>query len=362
MGLTASKTVAILATGDELCDGELLNTNGQFAVQQLLAAGVKPGMQLTVRDDEEQIISAIRYLLQHHSALICIGGLGPTSDDRTRFALAKAIGKELKFCDASWQRITDRLEQLNLAIPHSNKQQAYFPESANVLPNKVGTADGCVITLNAQHIFMFPGPPNEFCPLFNDYALPLLTETLMQPNVRASWLLFGVSESNIAQCIDPLMNELDADIGYRVSFPYLEVKLQARSDTQLQNAKQAIWPCIEKKVMSDNRQTYSEQLRDYLANTQQKVALIDHATGSALLSTLLNPNTYPNINQNADLTVTITGLDEYWQNQQTGETTLRIEFSSGKVFEKPIRLRKRRTIRYAVELICGELLRHFSFH
>ena len=106
--------------------------------------------------------------------MITIGGLGPTSDDRTRFAIAKVIDQELAFSERAWQHIQDRFTGMHLQLSNSNKQQCLFPINAELLPNPHGTALGAKINNGEKTLYMLPGPPRECLPMFNDFVLPEL--------------------------------------------------------------------------------------------------------------------------------------------------------------------------------------------
>ena len=103
-----SASVAFLATGDELIQGDLLNTNAHTMIQALQESGIAPGQQLIVGDQQQAIKESIAYLLDRHAALIIIGGLGPTCDDLTRFALADYLNTPLSFDQSSWEHIQQR--------------------------------------------------------------------------------------------------------------------------------------------------------------------------------------------------------------------------------------------------------------
>ena len=137
-------SVALLATGDEIINGDILNSNAQEIAQKLVEHGIQVGMHLTVGDNSAEIRAAISFLLQHHRALIITGGLGPTTDDLTRYALAEVLNRELLFDEPTWQRIVDPLNKLGYTVPpENNRQQALFPEHAVIIPNVHGTAAGC---------------------------------------------------------------------------------------------------------------------------------------------------------------------------------------------------------------------------
>ena len=97
--------IGFLATGDELTTGDILNTNGQTIARILFEKGFELGSHVIAPDEESSIVNAIKFLLQNHSIIIITGGLGPTSDDRTRYALAKALNKHLIFHMPSWEKL-----------------------------------------------------------------------------------------------------------------------------------------------------------------------------------------------------------------------------------------------------------------
>src|SRR3990167_6944088 len=135
-------SIALLATGDELVIGDTLNTNSQQLAHTLNSEGLLLGFHLICSDQEEDIFEAIRFLSTHHSILIMTGGLGPTSDDRTRFALSKFMDTPLQEYELATEHIKARLEASKLSMNPGNHQQALFPPNAVLLPNPLGTAMG----------------------------------------------------------------------------------------------------------------------------------------------------------------------------------------------------------------------------
>src|SRR5690606_22518662 len=99
----ATKRIAFLATGEEIINGDIQDTNATYFAQHFIEQGIQPGRRVTVGDHRQETENAIRYLLADHDALITIGGLGPTSDDLTRFAVADALGLTLTFDEQAWQ-------------------------------------------------------------------------------------------------------------------------------------------------------------------------------------------------------------------------------------------------------------------
>lgn len=223
-----SKGIGLLATGNELTEGDILNTNTHEIAHVLTENGLPVGFHMTVSDQETDIRDALKFLLKHHRIVIITGGLGPTSDDRTRFALCKAVGKELKFDEGTWQYICKRTLERFGHEPHpSNRQQALFPTEAQIIPNPNGSAAGCYILHKNKLIFMLPGPPKECLPMFSDVVLPMLLiqKKLKHEKLKLSWNIQGVSESEIAALIDDAVKAYPVITGYRANHPFIEIKI-----------------------------------------------------------------------------------------------------------------------------------------
>lgn len=234
---TNNKKIAFVATGDELVYGDILNTNGQRMSQLLREEGFDLGMHFIVSDDECEIARALKFALEHYDIVLLTGGLGPTSDDRTRFALANVLNSTLELHEASWQHVQERLTKVKLEIGSYNQQQALFPKSAVVLNNPNGTANGCYILQNEKWIFMLPGPPSECLPMFQKEVLPLLKQyVLTQPLYHHRWRLFGVPEGQIAHQLDSLLRDFSIQTSYRWDYPYLDFKIRSYNAADIKEA------------------------------------------------------------------------------------------------------------------------------
>ncbi len=256
--LSTSYQVALLATGDEICNGDIINSNSHEIAQRLFSEGIQVSTHMSLPDNLAALENGMRFLLQNHSALITTGGLGPTSDDLTRQALSHVLHRPLVFDEATWETIVARIKRFGIhPPPESNRQQALFPQGATIIPNPNGTAAGCMIRqIHADHheqfIFMLPGPPAECLPLFETVVLPTLKNNSFQKIVcYKKWLLTGVSEAAIAEKLDKLAQPFDCVTGYRFYYPYLEFKLysnnQADFDALLPLINEAIAPYLVKE-------------------------------------------------------------------------------------------------------------------
>lgn len=230
--MSLSLRIGLLATGNEITEGDILNTNGQFIAQTLTHQGLTMGLHVIVPDIDADIESSLRFLLQTHQAVILTGGLGPTSDDRTRNALSAVTQQELEFDATTWQHVCDRVHQRLGREPHpSNRQQALFPKGAHIIPNINGTAAGCWITHKNQTLYMLPGPPRECLPMFEEVVLPhLLSQKTGTKQTKLSWHLKDAVESDIAALIDEAVKGFPVQTGYRANSPFLEIKIYVPVD------------------------------------------------------------------------------------------------------------------------------------
>ena len=177
---TKPTRIAILATGNELMDGSVLNTNTQYIAAALSQIGLTPYEQVTVSDHPDQLLRAFQRLLENYDLVIAIGGLGPTVDDRTRDLAAQALNLDLQFCASTWdtiQAIAAR-NYPDLVLTENNKTQAMILPQSLALANANGTAPGLVWPApnNKPRLILLPGPPRECLPMFDQQVLPLLRQ------------------------------------------------------------------------------------------------------------------------------------------------------------------------------------------
>src|SRR5689334_4543339 len=138
-------SAAILSIGTELTRGEIVNTNASWLSAELTAMGFEVTEVAVVDDDPARIVATLTRLAAEHAVVVASGGLGPTTDDLTSLAVARALGVELVRDPASLEAIRRRFQAAGRQMSASNEKQADFPTGAEVLPNPVGTAPGFAV-------------------------------------------------------------------------------------------------------------------------------------------------------------------------------------------------------------------------
>jgi nicotinamide-nucleotide amidase len=359
--------IALLATGDEIVEGGILNTNSKNIAAHLIDTGFTIGMHMVVSDNVEEIENAVRFLLQAHTAIIITGGLGPTSDDLTRFALSKVMNQPLIFNDAAWENIKTRLAKFNIAHPpESNKQQALFPAEAVILPNINGTAAACYAWLDNKLLFMLPGPPNECLPILTKYVIPTcLKNNWHETMYRHSWFLLGVSEGKIAEELDTLLFDLDCTTGYRIAYPYVECKIKSDNHASFLRACALIQKHIQAFIIADGKMTASDYLKTQLIAQPIELNIHDEVTGGLLETLLRSPDTAQSIYfakpPTKQINIRLSGLNNYWANESaTYDTAIEISIDNvSQTYHKldRIPLRGNMVVRYAAEWACRHIVK-----
>jgi nicotinamide-nucleotide amidase len=206
--------VEIVTIGDELLLGFTIDTNAAYLARTLAEIGVEIVHRTTVGDDEDRIAAAVRDGIERTGAVITTGGLGPTSDDRTRPAIAKLFGRALVRDDAIVEQIRQRFWRMSSAkMPETNVVQAMVPTGARVLGNRHGTAPSLMLEdEQGRWVIMLPGVPREMRGLANDTIIPLLRErvgaapvAIVSRTVRTT----GIGESALAERLGDLAKGVD---------------------------------------------------------------------------------------------------------------------------------------------------------
>lgn len=358
--------VGLIATGDELTQGDILNSNGREIAATLHELGFLVNQHIIVDDNQNNICAAIQFQAKQHDIVILSGGLGPTSDDRTRFALAQALDLTLIFNDNAWAQIVARLNTFNLKADEHNRQQALLLENATMLPNSNGTAAGSYIEKNGVTYIMLPGPPSECLPMFHLQVIPLL-KTKALPHHHFKWLLMGASEGETAAKLDDALNEINCCTGYRWAYPYLEFKVYADNKTSLQQAEKIAEPIIQKFLVSKDSIDYQQQLIQQLKKQNAKIYFSGDKLSQYVQAALLSNHTQSYISDSASgdvLKITVTGLDEYWKRQKPPlqtEVCITLSYGDSKnENQHKIYFRDDKVLAHVVAVTCKQLLSYFS--
>ncbi len=197
-------TAIILAIGSELLNGEVIDTNSPYLQKELSYYDIQTLRVILVRDIIDHIANEIHKNISECDYLFITGGLGPTEDDLTREAVAKAVGQNLIQNPDEWKILLEKFNKYKYKISPNNEKQTFFPEKSSILNNSLGTASGFYISKNKCKIFVLPGVPSELKNIFQNEIKPILNNySIYSPNKnKLTVKVMGVGESNLDQMIN----------------------------------------------------------------------------------------------------------------------------------------------------------------
>lgn len=211
----------IIAIGDELLRGDVENTTAPFILDQVRELGYELIRMTTVGDDIDRIAKVIQDALNAADVIFLTGGLGPTPDDVTREALAKATNQPLEFQTELWEEIKTLFRQRGKETPPANINQAYLPYHAQAVPNSLGTACGIILEHHATAIIVLPGPPQELRRMFLDSVRPYLEQRFPPDDLSRQqtqiFKIYGIGESEVMEKLQSLVDAA-LEMGVRFGF------------------------------------------------------------------------------------------------------------------------------------------------
>lgn len=225
-------TAEIIAIGSELLTPERTDTNSLWLTQKLNDIGIEVKLKTIVGDDEARLEETIRDEVKRSDVVITTGGLGPTEDDITRQVSARALGRELEYHQHLEDHLRERFRGWGREMPEINKRQAYVIEGAEILPNPNGSAVGMYVELVGKHVAIFPGPPREMQPMFENFVFEKLKAAAGGVTVRRRHLkVSGIGESALDEAIAPIyVTYPDVQTSILFNKSEVEVHLALRSE------------------------------------------------------------------------------------------------------------------------------------
>jgi nicotinamide-nucleotide amidase len=225
--------VEIVTIGDELLLGFTVDTNAAYMAGELAGIGVEIVRRATCGDEPGAIADAVGDALKRTGAVITTGGLGPTSDDRTKESIAAIFGRGMRLDKEILERLEERwATRFKQPLPAPNRQQAMIPEGAEILTNRHGSAPGIWLEDDAgRWVAMLPGVPREMRGMLGDELVPRLRTRLGGAVVVRSATLrtTGIAESLLAEQLGAVARGVDGlPLAYLPSPDGVDLRLTAR--------------------------------------------------------------------------------------------------------------------------------------
>jgi len=238
----------IITIGTEILLGEIVDTNTRYIARTLRGMGVDIYRTVTIGDNVERIADAIRHSMERAEIVITTGGLGPTVDDPTREAVARAAGLELEFREDLWEQVVAIISRYGRKPSENQRQQAYVPAGALAIPNPVGTAPCFIVETQRNAVVSLPGVPNEMEHILHESIIPYLQKRFDLNEIIKIRVLHcaGLGEGMIDEKIADLERLSNPTVGLAAHTGVVDIRIavkaanEAEADEMIANIENQI--------------------------------------------------------------------------------------------------------------------------
>ena len=304
----------IITIGDELLIGQVVDTNSAWMAQRLNEQGIELYQITSVHDEREHILAALDEAFSRADIVLTTGGLGPTKDDITKHVMCEYFGTTLVEDPRVREHIhilyKDRPDVLN----RLTATQWLVPESATILPNRVGSAPIMVFekatsktpktfeTLKTpsnqgtKFLFAMPGVPHEMKIAMEEQVLPFIKakcESLEAKGeiIHRTWMLYGIPESALAIRIEEWENALPSSmhLAYLPKDGIIRLRLSSYGEATREEMEQqidTILPLISDYLIATEDLPVEVILGNLLKQHRQTISTAESCTGGRLAAAL----------------------------------------------------------------------------
>ena len=219
-------TLEIFSQGEEVVTGQTVDTNAAWLARECVQLGFTVSRHTAVGDKLGDLITLLKEISERADCCLCTGGLGPTVDDLTAEAVARAFSLPLQFDPDAFEQIERFFSLRNRAMPATNRKQAMIPETALRIDNEWGTAPGFALQYRRCWFVFLPGVPFEMRHLFGEKIKPLLEQRFsLHPGKLVTIKTVGIGESDLQAAVDPIALPEQVRLGFRAGTEHVETKL-----------------------------------------------------------------------------------------------------------------------------------------
>jgi nicotinamide-nucleotide amidase len=297
-------TISILTIGDEICIGQIVNTNSAWMAEQCARIGCTVLQHSAVGDDLPMIIAEFERLSTHSDAVLMTGGLGPTHDDRTKSAFLTYFEDTLILHEHTLHRLEHFFEQRGRELTQRNRDQALQPSKCEVLDNDTGTAPGMLMVAQKPNgrtvLFVsMPGIPYEMKHLMERHVLPRLKELSATDAItlHKTLLTNGIVESTLADYIghpdkflaattaQNTLAFLPSSSGVRLRIS-VKASTRATAEAELERIETYLRSRVGRYIYGENSDTLSQCVGRKLLEHGRTLAVAESCTAGLLGASL----------------------------------------------------------------------------
>jgi nicotinamide-nucleotide amidase len=235
-------TAEVVSVGTELLLGQIVDTHAPTMARILADCGISCVRRQTVGDNFDRAVESLKEALARADMVVTIGGLGPTTDDLTRDAIAAALGDDMQHSPEMEEKLREFFALRKMPWIESIARQADCPKSARFVENPNGTAPGLICEKDGKVVIALPGPKGEFNPMANgpirDYLAHLQGGQVIHSRILR---VCGMGESQVEAKVRSLMDSDNPTVAPYAHLGEVHLRVTAKAPTR-QEAEDLIDP------------------------------------------------------------------------------------------------------------------------
>jgi len=283
----------IIPVGTEILLGNIIDIDSSFLANQLPLLGIDLYFISAVGDNQERLVDTLKQAWKRADLIITTGGLGPTQDDITREAIGKLVNEELKVDERLWQELQDLFRRYLREIPQSNIKQATIIPSAQIIPNRMGTAPGWWVEKDDHIIIALPGPPDEMKLMWQEGILPKLKQRVTGEVILSRIIkTFRLAEAKVDELVAHVSKLSNPTLATYIKPDgvYLRITAKAKGETEAQRlisqSEEQIRNVLSYYIWGVDYDTLDSVIGELLRAKNLSLATMESCTEGLLCSTI----------------------------------------------------------------------------
>ena len=294
----------IITIGDELLIGQVVDTNSAWMAQRLNEEGIELYQITSVHDNREHILSALDEAFSRVDIVLTTGGLGPTKDDITKNVMCEYFGTQLVEDPHVRTHIHELYKDRPEALNRLTATQWQVPQSATILPNRVGSAPTMALEnkvegegQNSKFLIAMPGVPHEMKIAMIEQVLPFIRLKVIGERLKAmdivhkTILVHGIPESKLAILIEDWENTLPSalHLAYLPKDGFIRLRLSSYGEAtaiDIQSYIDALLPLISDYLLATEDISLESLVGRLLVQQGMTIATAESCTGGRLAAVL----------------------------------------------------------------------------
>lgn len=290
-------TAEVVSVGTELLLGQIVDTHAPTMARILADCGISCVRRQTVGDNLDRVVQALKEALARADLVVTVGGLGPTTDDLTRDAIALAVGDEMEHSEEMEAKLREFFAFRKMPWLPSIAKQADRPKSARFVDNPNGTAPGLICEKDGKVVIALPGPKGEFNPMANGPVREYLSHLQGGQVIHSRILrICGMGESQVEELVRSLMDGGNPTVAPYAHPGEVHLRVTARAasreeaDRLIDPVHQQIASILGPVLFGTDSTTLEEAVIELLKTRGATVAVAESMTGGGLGERLTSVN------------------------------------------------------------------------